>query len=616
MNTEKSSVGTLLRAVLPDSATRLKLLKNYAPPTLLLAFLVNHFGSKRKKGSPISYLDSIMYAVRSRTLWNMGLSSGLISYFVSRYFGVPFRRIFAVYLGTIWFLLYRFRIIEKPKVWYRRTHWNSHVVEKAKIAQTAFNPVVWAFNRHAQTISCYVISFSEWLWSEPILFERESIQSFDGMNEIHIDWAHYGSEKRENEDESGSENESKSTEPVFESGGMNLGRFDPSNTTYQPPEEGNKSTHWETPILILIHGLGDQKEVPYLKRFTRMCLQHGWRVAVYSYWRFDFEESRDLHLLIKHIEAKNPGSPLIAAAWSAGAHMLIRYLQKVGEDTPLVCAICQAGCYDFVEAVQNVISNENTTYPLFLMAQAQIGIRRHLRNDKTISKEERRKFDSILLSELHPMNLFNRFYCALPKDVDNTHGLEKIGNVNLKEIEHLGHEGFLSEGETFKEQIATAAWYTSRAVDNFDKIKVTTLLLHAEDDPVVGINHVAWENAKSNKNIIVAHTKRGGHCAWHEGLIPVGDTWGDRVATNFVSTVLESHAQTHFIIELVHRAMANSQRSPASPPITFSMRHNSSNSDLYQANPGLSKLSPSAMARITSASDLASMGKGKFVRQN
>eukprot|EP00511_Aplanochytrium_stocchinoi_P009960 CAMPEP_0204862268 /NCGR_PEP_ID=MMETSP1348-20121228/2344_1 /ASSEMBLY_ACC=CAM_ASM_000700 /TAXON_ID=215587 /ORGANISM="Aplanochytrium stocchinoi, Strain GSBS06" /LENGTH=603 /DNA_ID=CAMNT_0052012103 /DNA_START=228 /DNA_END=2039 /DNA_ORIENTATION=- len=583
-----------------------KLLKAYGPPALLIGFLINHFGHRRKSGSPISYLQSITYAVRSRTLWNMGVSSGLVSYFASRYFGVPFRRIFFVYFATIWSLLYRFRIVEKPKVWYRRTHWNTHVVEKAKIAQTAFNPVVWAFNRHAQTITCYLISFSEWLWSDTIDFDRETIPSFDGVNEIFIDWAHYSADKD-------AENVNTEEEEEF----ADAGAFNPAFTSIQSGYDKTNtqkkdSAHWETPVLILIHGLGDHKDIPYMKRFARMCLQHGWKVAVYSYWRFDFEESRDLHLLIKHIEAKNPGSPLIAVAWSAGAHMLIRYLQKIGEDTPLVCAICQAGCYDFITAVENVTTNENTTYPMFLLAQAQIGIRRHLRNDKRISKEERRKFDSILLSELHPMNLFNRFYCALPRDDDDTNGVDRVGDVFLRDIRHLGHEGFLSDGESFKEQVATAAWYTSRAIDNFQKIKVTTLLLHAEDDPVVGVDHVDWNRIKSNRNVIVSHTKRGGHCAWHEGFVPVGDTWGDRVATNFVSTVLESHAQTHFIIGLVHRAMANLSIPGATPPLPLSLKHkNSSNSDLYQSN-GFTNLTPSTMARITSASDLASMGKPKL----
>lgn len=290
--------------------------------------------------------------------------------------------------------------------------------------------------------------------------------------------------------------------------------------------------------------------------------------------------------------------------------MLTRYLQKVGEDTPLVCAICQSGCYDFIEAVENVTTNENTTYPLFLLAQAQIGIRRHLRNDKRISKEDRRKFDSILLSELHPMRLFNRFYCALPSDEEEK--LQKAvlpGGVTQDEIRHLGHEGFLSEGETVEERVRTAAWYTSKAIDNFQKIKVTTLLLHAEDDPVVGIDHVDWERIKQNRNIIVSHTKRGGHCAWHEGFVPVGDTWGDKVSSDFISTVLESHAQTHFIIDLVHRAM--DQKNVAQEyqqGVRANIVHNKSSTSLYKSM-GLSKLSPQTMARITSASDLASMGR-------
>jgi hypothetical protein len=119
----------------------------------------------------------------------------------------------------------------------------------------------------------------------------------------------------------------------------------------------------------------------------------------------------------------------------------------------------------------------------------------------------------------------------------------------------LGHCGELGRVGTWEERIKTASHYTTTAIDDIDKIAVTTLLLHAEDDPVVSSEHIDWQRVESNRNIIVAHTKRGGHCAWHEGLFPFGDTWGDRVTTRFISTVLESHSQTHFIVELVNQAM-------------------------------------------------------------
>lgn len=67
-----------------------------------------------------------------------------------------------------------------------------------------------------------------------------------------------------------------------------------------------------------------------------------------------------------------------------------------------------------------------------------------------------------------------------------------------------------------------------------------------------------------------------------------------RVTTQFISTVLESHSQTHFIIDLVRAAMANQ-----------SMNREA----MLPQEAQIPKLSPQTMARIVSASDLRSMGK-------
>lgn len=195
----------------------------------------------------------------------------------------------------------------------------------------------------------------------------------------------------------------------------------------------------------------------------------------------------------------------------------------------MICAICQSPCLDFVQAVKDVTENENQTYPLFLRGQSIIGIYRHLDNDKRIKEPIRSRIHQVMREESDPMKLYDKFLCSLPSDK----GIDRSG---------LGHEGFLSIGKTIQERVRTASHYNHKACDNFHKIKVTTLLLHAEDDPVVSFNHVDWQKIKSNRHIIVGHTRRGGHCgmvryflfvshitsAWHEGLIPFGNTWGDR----------------------------------------------------------------------------------------
>ena len=48
---------------------------------------------------------------------------------------------------------------------YQRTFWNMQIAEKAKLHKVTFRPVFWAFNRHAQTTVCLVLSAFEWLFT-------------------------------------------------------------------------------------------------------------------------------------------------------------------------------------------------------------------------------------------------------------------------------------------------------------------------------------------------------------------------------------------------------------------------------------------------------------------
>ncbi|GBG33048.1 Monoacylglycerol lipase ABHD2 [Hondaea fermentalgiana] len=565
-----------------------KALLKYGVPAALLLAAVRTFAPRQRvsikskeevRGSG-KYFASLALALKSSTLRNMLLSALGVTYLSNRLFGVRAKRAFPSFFATIWGLIYFFHVAETPHVWFRRTYYNTTLVEKSKITTTEFWPVFWLFNRHAQTVTCYVLSALEWLWAQPIEYRRETLPCHDPPNEQYLDWAYFGDassilpgakEHHGPEDPpEGEPGEPSGAAPGPAPGfGPELGGAD---------EDDNARSTWQTPIVLCIHGLGDNKDIPYIKRFARVCLRKGWRVVVWSYWRFMFEESRDLKIVIDHLHTQCPRAPITAVAWSAGSYYLTRYLQKAGADkTPLVSAICQSPCLDFVQAVNDVTANENTTYPLFLLGQAHTCVRRHVRNDKRI--KDKAAFNDLLL-ELDPMMLFNRFSTMLPEPIPDDTG--------------FGPAGFTTDTGTVMERVQNAAHYTTRSIDEMHKIQVPTLLLHAEDDPVVSSLHVDWGKLESNRKIIVAHTRRGGHCAWHEGLMPVGDTWGDRVTSNFISAVIEMHSQTHFLVELVRNAMALEN---------------------FSARPGMRRaqgFDPRSITRITSASDLASMGQARL----
>ena len=119
--------------------------------------------------------------------------------------------------------------------------------------------------------------------------------------------------------------------------------------------------------------------------------------------------------------------------------------------------------------------------------------------------------------------------------------------------------------------------YTGLAAGKMEKIEILTLMMHSEDDPIVGYASVDWKSVKMNKYVVSATTKRGGHVQWHDGILPFGSTWCHQVATDFIASVLEIHATTNFMIDVVVRARGDEQ---------------------------LSTLPPSSLARIVSGSDI------------
>jgi hypothetical protein len=124
--------------------------------------------------------------------------------------------------------------------------------------------------------------------------------------------------------------------------------------------------------------------------------------------------------------------------------------------------------------------------------------------------------------------------------------------------------------------------YKEYALHHMAKVTLTTLMIHAEDDPLAPSRLINWEAIADNKNIIVSQTKRGGHVGWIEGWTPFDPAWHDKLCVMFISAILQSHAQTNFMMGIVTKGLREKELD----------------------NEG--RIIPSRMARICSTSDLSS----------
>mmetsp|Transcript_24895 Transcript_24895/g.44284 ORF Transcript_24895/g.44284 Transcript_24895/m.44284 type:complete len:283 (-) Transcript_24895:43-891(-) len=279
-------------------------------------------------------------------------------------------------------------------------------------------------------------------------------------------------------------------------------------------------------------------------------------------------------------------------------------VQAKGKKTPLVAAISCSGCFDLNYAAENVKSNENVSYKIYLDQQTRVCVKRHIQNDNSIDRE---KFLEILAKEVDCQKIYDRFIYDLP-------------DYSYKDpLLHAAHSDY-------KYRVQTGAHYEHLAAGDMDKVQITTLILHADDDPIVGGDHVDWKQVEANRAIITMRTRRGGHVAWYEGWLPFGETWCDRIVCNFISGVLETHSQTNFIIDVVKRMQLDEAKiimagnSKTKPDKRSNKGSTSTGTGSATASGPISSSSsssrsgfsgPSAIARICSASDILDFYEGE-----
>lgn len=346
-----------------------------------------------------------------------------------------------------------------------------------------------------------------------------------------------------------------------------------------------------TPVIVLVPGIGGDVDSPYIKRMTRSCARNGWRVALHAYWRLDFHDTKDLTTMLDTIAAENPSAPIVAVAFSAGGHLLLRYLQTAGKSSPLAAAVTVSGCFDLFGAITNVCDNENAAYELFLNAQVRTCVKRHIAHD-IVFKPTLDAAGKIIAPKRDPVE----FEAAVIGDAPI--GGDAQGEYD-RFLFHLG--GYDGEAEAIAKFGAdepwelmkqTAAHYTKTAAIQMEKVKVATLILHADDDPIVSARFVDWSTVLENKHLITMHTRRGGHVAWYQGLAPFGADWGATTTVAFVSAVLETHAQTHFLLDVLRGGGEDGD------------------GDGAEDGDGDRRRDTERLARITSKSDLATFRAG------
>ncbi|CAJ1362290.1 unnamed protein product [Effrenium voratum] len=285
---------------------------------------------------------------------------------------------------------------------------------------------------------------------------------------------------------------------------------------------GEASLHWYVPprapsnrVLLVLPGLNNDSRTSFVQATMRHLRSEGFHAVALNYRglaNVALKTPRiacaacwvDVKEVAQHILRAKPGCELFGLGYSMGGAMLLRHLGAEGSNTPFKAAVSVAAPVDFPAVERSLTSSKKKLFINFLIAA---GV-------KTLMMREllRSKFRSMI--DLRKLLLATRL-------------------AHMDEAVVCPLWGFANQAEFHSN-------CTPRSTVH--QISVPTLVVHAEDDPVISLSTIPLEDLKRNPRIYVAITKRGGHIGWGSGGLGAG-AWTDAMAAHFLEATLRGLAR-------------------------------------------------------------------------
>ncbi|KAI5820555.1 medium-chain fatty acid ethyl ester synthase/esterase 1 [Pyronema omphalodes] len=309
----------------------------------------------------------------------------------------------------------------------------------------------------------------------------------------------------------------------------------PPRTRYMTESESESFTSNDSkPMIIALHGLSGGSHEVYLRAALFDLLKNpGWEACVVNArgcakskittkQLFNARWTSDIRATVEFIRKKFPNRPLYAIGFSLGGNILTNYLGEEGENCQLKAAV--------------VVSNP---WQLELSCKAL--------HRTWIGKEVYSKVMGANLRRLFEANL------DMLKDDPRIDAEKILAGTYLLEFDRD------LTAKVFGYKTVGAYYRDASSVDNLLKVKVPTLVLHAEDDPIAPGEVIPYDEVKANPYVFMATTQTGGHLSWFE--------WGGgRWFAKPISAFLDKFAKEVRGVEEpmeVTEALEKSEKQPA-----------------------------------------------------
>lgn len=279
------------------------------------------------------------------------------------------------------------------------------------------------------------------------------------------------------------------------------------------------------PIVLLLHGVNDSGQHPYMKHMAHVvATQKGWRAVCMTYrgcgslnlsspQAYDAATTNDVALAVETIRTRFPTAPLFMVGFSLGANIMVKYL---GEEGPKALgkisgAVAISNPWAFHPHIESLHYTSNPksfrrisawVYSILVASEYKKYVRRHQRQLADRLKELQRPLESF----------------TTLRELDENVTVPLNG---WRDLEH---------------------YMTTASSSNYlEGVAVPLLGINALDDPLVSREALEFtvEKASRNRNVILVTTTRGGHIGW--GGQAKRASWAESLAVDFMHASAKVH---------------------------------------------------------------------------
>jgi len=264
------------------------------------------------------------------------------------------------------------------------------------------------------------------------------------------------------------------------------------------------------PAAVLVHGVGGSSESRYVLRAAVSLHRAGWHVIRLNLRGagvsvadapelYHAALTEDLRVAIEHLGVRRHVDGVALVGFSLGGHVVLRLAGELGDSDPglLRAAVAISAPVDLVEVTRAIERFRSAPYHLYvlqkLVRQATAFARMHPRRARyhvssLLRLRTIRAYDSLVIAPMH---------------------------------------GFASAEDYYERASAGPL---------LDRIRIPTLLVHADDDPMVPPSTLRAWLASTPPAVEQAWSRGGGHVGWFAGVSESNwvDTWAMRRTREFL----------------------------------------------------------------------------------